>query len=273
MLSCRRLTLCSCRFCKVLDGAKTGLTVRADVFSRHKRQFHYAHPEWRAKIEDSEELEDNKPPLRRDRRLHRFIMDEIYAEAHAELERHLGVVEEQFGIGRDVMVDTDLTAPWLDAVKLAQKAAEKDQGSRQDDLNKIVEHVKAVREQWSTQRGPAKGGSRSVGKGTGNKSGSFTGQPITVRQDTLRDLSKKFASIADRDDILLSRPEILRLAASYAYLHDSEQPKRWTRFPWDVALRELSAIKVSALGPWKPVTIGFYERFQLKTAFFNRPQS
>ena len=61
------------------------------------------------------------------------------------------------------------------------------------------------------------------------------------------------------------------LAASYAYVYDWKMRSRssnhvgdgWSRFPWNVAFRELCQIKAAAVGPSKTVTTTFYENFKL----------
>ena len=65
--------------------------------------------------------------------------------------------------------------------------------------------------------------------------------------------------------------EIARLRPSYTYLHDMEMHKykepKWSQFPFDVAARELCAIKAHALGASKTVTRGFYEKYKLVKEF------
>ena len=54
---------------------------------------------------------------------------------------------------------------------------------------------------------------------------------------------------------------LARYCASYAYKYDAEVSfGKWSRFPWNVAFREL---KASALGPYKAVTSNFYGQFKL----------
>jgi len=72
----------------------------------------------------------------------------------------------------------------------------------------------------------------------------------------------------------MSEEEIARLRASYAYVYDSKQHERgagWSRFPWDVAMRELCAIKAQAVGRTKTVSEDFYARFYMKQSFSGRP--
>jgi hypothetical protein len=180
-------------------------------------------------------------------------MDTLCNLARKEEASQQETVQKQFQRQRQEEPDPDLIAPWLQAEKLADREFDEEGIKRkQRDLKKIVEHVEKVRKEWNKRpRGSA-----------------FTNLPIERRQDILRMLSRKFASIYSSQDFLYSAPEIARLAASYAYKHDLKGGKP-TRFPWDVALRELCHIKAHALGPWKTVTGGFYDRFQLKAGFFD----
>jgi len=59
--------------------------------------------------------------------------------------------------------------------------------------------------------------------------------------------------------------EVARLRASYAYKYDHEvRFSGWTRFPWDVAMRELGAIKARATGRHKTIAGEFYDHFNMK---------
>jgi len=109
------------------------------------------------------------------------------------------------------------------------------------------------------------------GKTKRKKACAFTDLPIELRQDVLRASAKEFASKPRPEDVLFSEEEIARLRASYAYLLDSQQEKKgWSRFPWDVSMRELCAIKARALGPTKTVTENFYARYYMKQSSSRR---
>jgi hypothetical protein len=62
--------------------------------------------------------------------------------------------------------------------------------------------------------------------------------------------------------------EVARVRASYAYFHDFELRKycgqsNFTRFPFDVAMRELCGIKART-GRYKAVSGEFYDQFKMK---------
>jgi len=159
--------------------------------------------------------------------------------------------------------DEDLIAPWLEAMEFARRETQEERITRRsEDLAKISSHVERVYLEWRKDL--------NIQRSKTGSSSSFTDLAIEDRQDTLRGLSRKFASISASRDVLFSSAEISRLAASYAYMYDSKQGvKRWSRFPWDVAMRELCHIKAQALGTWKTVAGPFYERFQIKGGFLH----
>ena len=58
--------------------------------------------------------------------------------------------------------------------------------------------------------------------------------------------------------------EVARLRASYAYLYDWTKKQGGTRFPWNVAMRELGAIKLRARQDFKPISQDFYEKMMMR---------
>jgi RNA-dependent RNA polymerase len=160
------------------------------------------------------------------------------------------------------ILDEDLVAPWREAEELARLRQERGSDLDVRALDEIRKHVERLYEKHRTQ---VKKHNKS--KGTGGAS-AFTDLPIEVRQNQLRDMSKEFASYPSSKDVLLSEEVLRRLRASYAYLYDYERNKHreagFTRFPWDVSMGELCAIKAAAVGRSKTVAAGFYERFFLK---------
>ncbi|KAM6492722.1 RNA dependent RNA polymerase domain containing protein [Amanita muscaria] len=112
------------------------------------------------------------------------------------------------------------------------------------------------------------GGGDSSNIGVIEGGADFTNLPITRRQDILRKVSKEFHEGPKPEEmqVYTSEMEIARLRASFAFIYDLECNKRrrkWSRFPFDVAARELCAIKASAAGPWKTVKGSFYEKFKM----------
>ena len=98
---------------------------------------------------------------------------------------------------------------------------------------------------------------------------SFTDQPIEARQDILRKNSREFASFPVVESLFMSSDDIALIRASCAYVYDYEKkkygpPPSFTRFPWDVAMRELCTIKAKATGRHKTVSGDFYDHFNIK---------
>lgn len=273
-------------FCKTLDGAKTGLSVRPDVFSADTRRYDKRAPMWKEATEKKKDSIDqtNTMNLARDPKLHQFIMDRLHnhTEWGKGLQRKL---KGQFKMPH--IVDADLTAPWYafveqettkqeayklrngDIVLLAQyalntpdiSATNRDVAERllaeaqarpESDLERIKRHVETIQAQHKMKI-----------------TGKFTGLTIERRQDILRELSREFA--AGPSELSMNADEAARIKASYAYVYDLElrqeysSDARWSRFPWDVAFRELCLIKCKSRDTsFKPVNSEFYERFTMK---------
>lgn len=104
-----------------------------------------------------------------------------------------------------------------------------------------------------------------------NYKDNFTKLPIEARQNQLRSISKQFA--AGPSDLLYFDVEgVKRVRASYAYLCDYELSKgrvRWTRFPWDVAMRDLCEIKAKRNGNSKTLMGSFYHTMDV-TSFIRK---
>lgn len=185
-----------------------------------------------------------------------FIMDVLNSAGRRERNRILASMENQSVFGPlHTVSDSHLTKPWEDAVKAAKVGDPRVVQAMQGDLLKIKTHVEIVYHEYKTYRA--------------NNGKSFTAMPIETRQDILRKLSKGFNSHPTPADMEVHTDATLisRLRASYAFVFDLQQNARgltsWSRFPWDLAMRELCLIKASAIGPSKTSTVGFYERFKL----------
>ena len=93
----------------------------------------------------------------------------------------------------------------------------------------------------------------------------FTGLAITTRQDFLRKYSLKFVGIANKPTtqlLFFSDNDVRLVRASYAYVHC---PKS-SRFPWNVAMRDLGEIKAKAKKDYKVCTGPFYDRFSIRSS-------
>ncbi|KAF7332082.1 RNA-dependent RNA polymerase [Mycena kentingensis (nom. inval.)] len=282
-------------FCKTLDGAKTGLQVLPAVFKEDRKKFDGRPPRWKEGSGKKSKRQDetNLRNITRPATMPRFIMDTLYSHTDKKFSntawgRELSEkIKQRFARDAPHIIDPDLTAPWLEFAereKPKQEAREKRKvevamlarlalesasttteqreiatrlleevaQSSPTDVELIQQHVQAVLAHHKQ-------------KITGN----FTAQRIERRQDTLRELSKEFA---EGPELGLDKEEVARLTASYAYYYDCEQRKRnqpsyrWSRFPWDVAFRELCLIKTKASShsQLKPVSDRFYERMSLK---------
>ncbi|KAF7292396.1 RNA-dependent RNA polymerase [Mycena chlorophos] len=271
-------------FCKTLDGAKTGLQVLpagVPIRSPKVRQTGTCGAK-----EAQRGDETNLPNLQRPSKLGPFVMDEIYRHTDKKWNttdwgRKLKEeVDLKFDRKRPHVVDSELTAPWLEfqaqetlritaqkaenvkiqAVaeyaqnneelkEIAQELLDKLEKGVTSDLDLIREHVKEV---YVAHQ-------KKIGR-------SFTKMKIERRQDILRELSRQFAEGTKK--LSMSADQGLKLMASYAYFYDCDQRKGrspgWSRFPWDVAFRELCLIKTRATKTMKPVASGFYNLFQMK---------
>ena len=271
------------RFCKVLDGTKTGLRILPSTLKEDMKNYYNASlgPQWKNKSKKSNIAFDttNLAYLTRGKGdfIHGpFIMDVLLAAAKKECTRALTQIDQVFS-PLSITADPDLLQPWREATDAADRGSPESVKRKKLDLSRIAVHVqdmykehrlKMILANKETPSGP----SNLMGS---SKRTSFTKLPIEIRQDVLRGISKKFASAPCLDDMesIMDEAMIARFRASYAYKYDAEMRSTgtddregrspWSRFPWDVAMRELCAIKARALGPHKTVTTGFYERFKL----------
>lgn len=186
-------------------------------------------------------------------------MDVLLDVALKEREYLLGELEKIFKELR-LEPDLDLVQPWNEAQEWAAKESPGvNIETKQDDLDTIATHVRSVygQHQELLHKRP-----KSDVSGV-----PFSSLRIEVRQDGMRSMSRTFASFPQVHDLqtIPDQATIARFRASYAFKYDAEQNARkgWTRFPWNVAMRELCTIKATKLGPSKTVTNNFYEKFRI----------
>ncbi|KAF7300712.1 Dimethylaniline monooxygenase [Mycena chlorophos] len=272
------------QFCTVLDSSKTGFILKNDCRKADSQTYGHAEgPAWKVsqkKANQSLASPSNAIPLQRqidpsNPSLARpFIMDELIRAAAQQKDKWLSQIEAIFQqFDTSPVFDPVLAAPWDNYVVFAQKRREKgDMGPRKD-LDIIVKHVESMFEQHRAGTRQLK--RKRAAAGTGPESPShghaFTNLPIESRQDALRSLSRDFSAQPTIEGLqTIPDPALLaRLRASYAYRYDHERQRSgagWSRFPWDVAFRELCQIKASALGPHKPITSDFYEILRVRRA-------
>jgi hypothetical protein len=190
----------------------------------------------------------------------KFIMDILRNAAIKERDHLLAEMDQLFK-PLENEPDADLIRPWADAEAWAERGEPTFVKKKKFDLSRIAKHVHVIYKQHKDHLK----NHNNINAGV-----QFTELPIEVRQDKLRSISKAFASGPQIEDLetIPDAATLARYRASYAYKYDAEMNSRfeapgWSRFPWNVAFRELCLIKASALGPYKAVTSNFYERFRL----------
>ena len=253
-----------------LDGTKTGKTVSAAALAADSKEYNKRPPEWKETYEEKKRNDkDNTLNEKRPRGLGSFIMDELYEKAADVGCLWLCHIDERFKAVGSSKCDEDLAGPYNRAVLLSERCKnEAGADHMEKDLAMIREHVAKVHQNHRKEmsglgsspkkpRTPAKKNSRDTRL-------LFTEQPIEDRQDTIRQLSRAFASGPAPSALLMHEEEIARIRASYAYIYDRTNQAYGTRFPWDVAMRELCAIKAQATGRHKTVGPDFYAHFNMK---------
>lgn len=250
----------------MLDGSKTGLTVLPSVLAMDTLKYQKRPPVWKENMDDKSIVraqEGNEANTTRPSHLGPSIMDLLHRIASLECDRQLQAVEAKFENPEQSGVDTDLATPWWTAVALSERfLAETGSSRMQDDLRHISEHIQRC---YIEHRASVSTVTTSTGSRAQPSKTSFTNLTIQKRQDTLRAISHKFASAPSPSEVLLPEEQLRCLKASYAYLLDyQERATHWTRFPWDMAFRELCLIKCRAKGNFKAITNDFYQQFSMK---------
>ena len=249
----------------VLDGIKTGMTVKPEVLKQDTRRFQMRPPKWKETEEERERNEQtNELNIKRPQELDKFIMDELHKQAEVEGNRWLTRLDDEFKAAGLCKLDKDLAAPWYDALELGKKwKAEESNGRFLADLDRLHKHVAGLYGDYRIEiNSPRKPSRMSPIK----KEKPLSGE---ARQERIRKMSKQFASYPPAGHLLMLEEEIARIRASCAYVYDYEQRKsyssnNYSRFPWDLAMRELCAIKARATGRFKTVTCDFYDHFNMK---------
>ncbi|KAG5653736.1 hypothetical protein H0H81_010993 [Sphagnurus paluster] len=252
------------KFCNVLDSPKTGLQIRSTTFKDDQKKYgQYRGPAWNPKYNNTAKKKRGSPSYDcPDNQIFTprgktqfitgpFVMDVLDSQVKKERDLNLSKLDKTFQPLKELR-DPHLTQPWEDALKMATRGTPELVRAKTSDLMKIQDHVKNIYLEHQADLDK-----------------NFTNRQIETRQDILRAYSSKFVAYpaVDHLETFTDAASISRLRASCAYVYDLEHRKRmgtgWSRFPWNVALRELCHIKATALGPSKTVTSGFYERFKL----------
>lgn len=251
-----------------LDGVKTGKAILPEVFKEDKKRFDKEPPRWKGETEEETERrrQRNQPRVARPPKMEKFVMDYLYDQAGKEGNEWLARIDRLFYDVPRSGLDEDLAAPYKKAVELAERWETEEKTNRMKrELEMLESHVKKVYDKHRAQLSL----SPRKGKGSPSKGGSsFSDLPIEIRQDKIRKVSKQFASFPAPNQFLMADEEVARIRASYAYFYDFEKKKycgiqNYTRFPWDVAMRELCGIKART-ARYKPVSAEFYDQFKMK---------
>ena len=268
--------LCLRRFCAILDGSKTGVTVKPDVYREHCQNpvWQRRCPAWKEAIQETDHLaENNQTNLKRPSSLPPFVMDHLrFKTIESKCNKELARIEAKLKHDGDVVVleDKDLARPWRDAWARAATIAEQQKNPHmQTELCAIRDHV-----EWMYTKAKLKLHVPKSKKAQGNKAAkTFTDLPIERRQDVLRALSREFHS-KPTGLLYFDAATVRRLKASYAYSYDYKTSSRkWSRFPWNVALRDLCEIKAEALGCPKTVAHDFYHWMCISPAYLRKHTS
>ncbi|KAF7973846.1 hypothetical protein HWV62_14138 [Athelia sp. TMB] len=267
-------------FCTLLDRFKNGRILMDGVLAKDQKAYGKRNPLWKESNDAAMNIVDNTLPPKRPHFLHTFIMDEIRQQAEVEAKTQNRLIKNLFQHYDRVIVDPDLTAPWILEQARVEFAKENAIDTRQveAELEAIRVHVQGSYARYQERKarvlkenGSKLNSSKLRKRTRDNRPLDFTALPIEIRQDVLRAGAKDFA--AGPSMIFIKSPEdVTRLRASYAYIYDSEQAgnSKWSRFPWDVCARDLCDIKARALGVTKTCTQDFYTRFTMKHSSFKR---
>jgi hypothetical protein len=249
-----------------LDGVKTGKTILQEVYKKDREKYDKVPPRWKGDTEETGSM-GNQPRVLRPSMKGKFVMDYLYDQASREQGSWLVRVDKHFESVPRIGLDEDLAAPYKTAVELAERWETEEKTDRKKrELKELEDHVARS---YSEHRGQLTNSPRK-GKGSPSrgKSSSFTDLPIEVRQDKIRRISKQFATFPAPGQFLMAEEEVARIRASYAYVYDFDQRRyygmsNFTRFPFDVAMRELCGIKART-GRYKTVSSEFYDQFKMK---------
>ena len=243
--------------------------MKPDIYAKHQKNniWQARAPNWKepSKLlaKNTRDM-DNRLPLKRPKSLDKFVMDLLRDVMDFECASEEGNIEKNVCAGlysSPIPLDPHLTAPYLNARSRATELAEKGVKWMEQELNFIEAHVKAVAAKERVEMDKAR-------KEKGLR--SFTELPIERRQDVLRKLSREFHALPQKL-LCFDKDEAKRVMASFAYKHDHETTSgKWTRFPWNVAMRQLCEIKAKALGSSSTLSNSFYHYMAIHTAYLRK---
>ncbi|KAF5367171.1 hypothetical protein D9758_004049 [Tetrapyrgos nigripes] len=228
------------KFNYVLDGPKTGLQLREEVYVKDMQRFFREKPssDW-----TPQERLDKHPD---DTKKGKFIID-LLAKAGEDLgDRYLHEFDVNNGLltehiaNKTTRPDQDLKKPWKDAQDLVQNyssdnlpEAERDiiRAALKTELDLVREHVQKSYDAFRRGAASSSSSNNDYDRSTKKRSGK------APRRDYMRFAKQEYAKPISGISLLSEKVE--RIKASYAY-HKSE------KFGYCVAFKQLCAIKADA---------------------------
>jgi hypothetical protein len=246
-------------FTTVLDGRKTGKTIRKEWLHEHQKRFGSKPLGWkedlRNKSEGSLAPQSNVKPVRTAKGT--FILEELVNFGKKLQKKRLGELE-QWKKGFEHKRDQELLEPILEVQRMIDENDDTAAALLKEDYERIKVHVENM---WKLHRDEMAQLLTNDKKGSPSTTGaSFTNLPIQRRQDKLRRLSSNFHAEPTKFKVM-SKVTADQIKASYAYSYDLEQGKP-TRFSWNVAFRVLCCIKAG--NQVKPIHKNFYDYMAIK---------
>ncbi|KAF8342289.1 RNA dependent RNA polymerase-domain-containing protein [Cantharellus anzutake] len=243
-------------FCTCLDGAKSGLRVRKQVFEADLRKYERYHiPHLQKKVAEKKgsfaitDSQLQRVEVQRSPQLGEDIIKKLYdtgQKIQGELLKAWDSRQEK--ADKRHWLDKDLTRPYEDAKDRARRWSEQyGQDAMQFALRQIEDAVKDARALYLR----------------------FHQRRLSTaeRQAKVRDVSSQYvSSLTKINSVAFSESEVKRVAASYCYVYDLEEhPRRnhGTDFPFDIAFRDIAAIKASSTLTHSTITREFADLFVL----------
>ncbi|KZV72073.1 hypothetical protein PENSPDRAFT_650156 [Peniophora sp. CONT] len=261
-------------FCNVLDGTKSGLTVKPDVLRNDMIAFKTSKiPPWKIRLNslrNSHRTSDNSAYLQRDvNKFGVFILTRLDEIIHKESNNQLARAQKCFeDLVKNTKPDHDLTKAYVEASARAHRRAnEKKDPGMLEELEQIENRVKEA----FVAHVQAKEAARPQQNSKRGKDHSFTNLSIEKRQDILRAISVQLDGFPDSNNCTLeyfSYEEAVRVRASYAYyyVYAFKRPSSPSRFPFDVAMRELCLAKARARPGWHAVASHIHDAMRVRKA-------
>ncbi|KZV78606.1 hypothetical protein EXIGLDRAFT_824197 [Exidia glandulosa HHB12029] len=273
-------------FCALLDSAKSGARLLPSSLNTLRRLVTTRRaPAWKETEEERRLAQHEDRPLPKCNTL--FIMDEIADTCRKAAQAHLKAFESrvedvnQFPLTRDIV----LVAPWEQARQFAAQAAGFGWDTPKKQLDAIEEHIRVVHREWraghatyliAQQRARRDHVKRAASVTTPMRSPTKKREVLNLdaelptwsarHQRACYHFACKPAGLGDESffwgDHALAR---LKAACAYKLTYDGPDPHKNTdadrtaKFAFQVALRELAALKVESRGgDWKVMGPAFY---------------